>query len=182
LPLDTAVGNIRALVAAGGSVSLNAYWPGNRTPADLIAMVDFSRHLGTTLKLLAPCQIAGSGADRHSSRYREQLLAIGFAYSGTRRHVDFYERAGFEVRVQRPWCPSQCRSSWASEATFRIRATGDLTTCLAVGAWSFGNLTELTEVEIHAVLAGALLRGASMCRVEPSVGRKMLARRIPVDY
>ncbi len=181
-PLDIAVRNIRALVATGGSVSLNAYWPGNRTPSELTAMVDFSRHLGTTLKLLAPCQIANRGAERHSSRYREQLLALGFAYSGTRRHVDFYKREGFEVRVQRPWCPSQCRSSWGSEATFRIRATGDLTTCLAVGAWSFGNLTELTEVEIRAVLTDALSRGASMCQAEPAASRKMLARRIPVDY
>jgi molybdenum cofactor biosynthesis enzyme MoaA len=66
--LDMVIHNVRALVSAGGSVSLNSYWPGNRTRQELAAMVDFARQLKTTLKLLAPCQIAGTAAEHHSSR------------------------------------------------------------------------------------------------------------------
>lgn len=163
--LDRAVRNIRRLVAAGGAVSLNTYWPPNRAATDLRQMVEFSASLGVQLKLLAPCRVASNGARMQSERHGTYLSDLGFAHCGTSRHVDFYRRRDMAVRVQRPWCPDHCRISWADEVTFRIRATSELAACLATTAPTYGNVTHLTEAELTAVLTGALRRGPSMCAV-----------------
>jgi molybdenum cofactor biosynthesis enzyme MoaA len=161
--LDSAVGNIRRLVAAGGTISLNTYWPASRTAADLRQMVEFSAGLGVRLKLLAPCRIASNRARLQSQRHGAHLSDMGFIHCGTSRHVDFYQRRDMMVRVQRPWCPDQCRASWVDEVTFRIRATAELAACLTTEAPSYGNLAHLTQPELIAVLTDAVRRGPWMC-------------------